>query len=434
MRAKYKRVLLKISGEALAGTNGFGLDEHTIAHISENIKKIVDMGVQVSIVVGGGNIWRGRSSENMDRTRADHMGMLATAINALALCSALENCNVPTRVQTAIEMRQVAEPYIRGKAERHLEKGRVVIFGCGTGNPFMSTDTAAALRAVETDSQVILLAKKVDAVYDSDPNINPDAKKYDVLSFSDILSKNLGVMDSTAASMCRDNNMPILVFGLSDPENIVRAVKGEKIGTLVNNEGKLYDQLIYLRRNFKMGKYPEIEEKMEKRINGYAGELKTIRAGRANASVLDKVAIDYYGTMTPVQQVGSISSPEPRLLVIQPWDASVLKEIEKAINASDIGIAPQNDGKVIRLNFPPLTEERRKELVKTVKKYTEEAKVQIRNARRDAIDKYKAMKKDGEITEDDLKETEKDIQDLTDKYIKEIDNISAAKEKEILEV
>ena len=233
MRAKYKRVLLKISGEALAGTNGFGLDEHTIAHISENIKKIVDMGVQVSIVVGGGNIWRGRSSENMDRTRADHMGMLATAINALALCSALENCNVPTRVQTAIEMRQVAEPYIRGKAERHLEKGRVVIFGCGTGNPFMSTDTAAALRAV------ILLAKKVDAVYDSDPNINPDAKKYDVLSFSDILSKNLGVMDSTAASMCRDNNMPILVFGLSDPENIVRAVKGEKIGTLVNNEGKL---------------------------------------------------------------------------------------------------------------------------------------------------------------------------------------------------
>ena len=176
------------------------------------------------------------------------------------------------------------------------------------------------------------------------------------------------------------------------------------------------------------------KEKMEKRINGYAGELKTIRAGRANASVLDKVAIDYYGTMTPVQQVGSISSPEPRLLVIQPWDASVLKEIEKAINASDIGIAPQNDGKVIRLNFPPLTEERRKELVKTVKKYTEEAKVQIRNARRDAIDKYKAMKKDGEITEDDLKETEKDIQDLTDKYIKEIDNISAVKEKEILEV
>lgn len=238
MRAKYKRVLLKVSGEALAGPNGFGLDEKTIANISHNIKKIVDMGVQVSIVVGGGNIWRGRSSENMDRTRADHMGMLATAINSLGLCSALEADGVPTRVQTAIEMRQVAEPYIRGKAERHLDKGRVVIFGCGTGNPFMSTDTAAALRAVEMEVDVILLAKKVDAVYDSDPNVNPDAKKYDRLSFSDILSKNLGVMDSTAASLCRDNNMPILVFGLNDPENIVRACKGDRIGTLVNKDGK----------------------------------------------------------------------------------------------------------------------------------------------------------------------------------------------------
>ena len=183
-----------------------------------------------------------------------------------------------------------------------------------------------------------------------------------------------------------------------------------------------------------MGKYPEIEAKMEKRINGYASELKTIRAGRANASVLDKVAIDYYGTMTPIAQVGSISSPEPRLLVIQPWDASVLKEIEKAINASDVGIAPQNDGKVIRLNFPPLTEERRKELVKTVKKYTEEAKIQIRNARRDALEGFKTQKKNGEMTEDDQKQAEKDIQNLTDKYIKEIDDICAAKEKEILEV
>ncbi len=183
-----------------------------------------------------------------------------------------------------------------------------------------------------------------------------------------------------------------------------------------------------------MGKYPEIEEKMEKRINGYSSELKTIRAGRANASVLDKVTVEYYGAVTPVGQVGSISSPEPRMLVIQPWDVTILKEIEKAILKSDIGIAPQNDGKVIRLTFPPLTEERRKELVKTVKKYTEEAKVQIRNARRDAMDDYKDKKKNGEITEDDLKNIEKDIQGLTDKYIKEIDDICAAKEKEILEV
>lgn len=183
-----------------------------------------------------------------------------------------------------------------------------------------------------------------------------------------------------------------------------------------------------------MGKYPEIEAKMEKRVDGYNSELKTIRAGRANASVLDKVAIDYYGTMTPVAQIGSISSPEPRMLVVQPWDASALKEIEKAINKSDIGITPQNDGKVIRLTFPPLTEERRKELVKTVKKYTEEAKIQIRNIRRDAMEDFKAQKKKSEITEDDLKGIEKDIQNLTDKYIKELEEISAAKEKEILEV
>lgn len=183
-----------------------------------------------------------------------------------------------------------------------------------------------------------------------------------------------------------------------------------------------------------MGNYPEVEAKMEKRVDGYAEELKTVRAGRANASVLDKVAIDYYGTMTPINQVGSISVPEPRMLVIQPWDASVLKEIEKAINKSDIGITPQNDGKVIRLNFPPLTEERRKELVKTVKKYSEEAKIQIRNIRRDAMEDFKAQKKNGEITEDDLKGIEKDIQALTDKYIKEIESIDAAKEKEIIEV
>lgn len=237
MSIKYKRVLLKISGEALAGEAGFGLCEKTLEDISKSIKGIVNLGAEVCIVVGGGNIWRGRSGQNMDRTRADHMGMLATAINSLALCSALENQNIPTRVQTSIEMRQIAELYIRSKAIRHLEKGRVVIFGCGTGNPFMSTDTTAALRAVEMDADVILLAKKVDAVYDSDPNVNPKAQRFDALTYTDILSMNLGVMDSTAASMCRDNNMPILVFGLSDPENIVRAVKGEEIGTYVSNDG-----------------------------------------------------------------------------------------------------------------------------------------------------------------------------------------------------
>ena len=233
---KYKRVMLKISGEALAGEKGFGLDQPTVNAIAQKIKECYDMGVEIAIVVGGGNFWRGRTGEGMDRSRADHMGMLATVINSLALLDALEQLGVESRVQTAIEMRQIAEPYIRLKAARHLQKGRVVIFACGTGNPFFSTDTTAALRAAEIDAEVIRLAKKVDGVYDSDPHINPNAKKFDSLSFIDVLNKQLGVMDSTATSLCMDNNIPILVFGLEDPENIKRAVMGEKIGTLVSRE------------------------------------------------------------------------------------------------------------------------------------------------------------------------------------------------------
>ena len=233
MHPIYKRVLLKISGEALAGENGFGLDFNVISSIGKQVKICVSMGVQVAIVVGGGNFWRGRTGENMDRTRADHMGMLATTINSLAIADSLEALGVQARVQTAIEMRQIAEPYIRGKAERHLDKGRVVIFGCGTGNPYFSTDTAAALRAAEIDADVILLAKKVDAVYDADPAINPDAKKFDTISYIEVLNRGLGVMDSTATSLCMDNKIPIHVFGLHQPENIVKAITGERIGTLV---------------------------------------------------------------------------------------------------------------------------------------------------------------------------------------------------------
>ena len=230
---KYKRVLLKISGEALAGDASRGLDFHVIGQVCDVVKRCVDLGVQVGIVVGGGNFWRGRSSGKMDRTRADHMGMLATTINSLAIADALEQLGVTARVQTAIEMRQIAEPYIRNKAVRHLEKGRVVIFGCGTGNPFFSTDTAAALRAAEIGADVIFKATNVDGVYDSDPKKNPDAKKFDTLSHLDVLQKGLHVMDSTAASLCMDNGIEILVFNLNNPHNIVDAAKGEQIGTIV---------------------------------------------------------------------------------------------------------------------------------------------------------------------------------------------------------
>ncbi len=231
---KYKRVLLKISGEALGGKEGRGIDTETLTRISEKIVEVSDMGVRIAIVVGGGNFWRGRLGKGMDRTTSDHMGMLATVINALALQDALESRGLETRVQAAIEMRQIAEPYIRRRAIRHLEKGRVVIFACGTGNPFFSTDTTAALRAAEIDAEVILLAKKVDGVYDSDPETNPEAKKFDSLQYIDVLNRGLGVMDSTATSLCMDNNIPLIVFGLHESENIVKVVMGEKIGTFIN--------------------------------------------------------------------------------------------------------------------------------------------------------------------------------------------------------
>ncbi len=233
METAYKRILLKLSGEVLAGEGGKGIDFNIVDKICAAVKDCVDLGVQIGLVVGGGNFWRGRSSGNMDRTRADHMGMLATTMNSLALADSLEQMGVNVRVQTAISMQQVAEPYIRNRAVRHLEKGRVVIFGCGTGNPFFSTDTAAALRAAEINADVIFKATNVDGVYDKDPNKFADAKKYDTLTHSEILNKGLAVMDSTAASLCRDNNIDILVFNLNDPQNIVRAIKGEKIGTLV---------------------------------------------------------------------------------------------------------------------------------------------------------------------------------------------------------
>ncbi len=231
----YKRILLKLSGEALSGETGHGINPDVVGKICDRIKEISELGVQVSIVVGGGNFWRGaRNGEKMDRSTADYMGMLATAMNSLALQEALEARGIFTRVQTAIEMREIAEPFIKRKAVKHLERGRVVIFACGTGHPFFSTDTAAALRAAETDSEVILLAKTIDGVYSADPKKDPNAKKYDEISYKDVLAQDLKVMDSTATALCKDNNIPLRVFAISDPENIVRVIKGEKIGTIVS--------------------------------------------------------------------------------------------------------------------------------------------------------------------------------------------------------
>lgn len=238
MAIQYKRILLKVSGEALSGPKGSGFDEETIASICAGIKAAHDLGAQIGIVVGGGNFWRGvkDGGGKMERTRADHMGMLATVINALAVADCLEQRGVEVRVQTAIAMNQIAEPYIRSKAIRHLEKGRVVIFGCGTGNPFFSTDTGAVLRAAEINADAILLAKNIDGVYSADPAKDPSAVKYDAITYDEVLARHLAVMDTTATSLSMDNHIPVQVFALKDPQNILRVVMGEPIGTIVKEE------------------------------------------------------------------------------------------------------------------------------------------------------------------------------------------------------
>ncbi len=233
MSAKYKRIILKISGEALAGDNGTGLNEKFIDQVVCQLVKAHDMGVQIGIIVGGGNFWRGRQGTNMDRTTADHMGMLATVINALALQDAIEQKGVPTRVQTALTITRVAEPYILRKALNHLEKGRIVIFACGTGNPYFSTDTAAALRAAEVNADILLLAKNVDGIYDSDPKVNKDAKKYKEIKYIDFIKQGLKAMDTTAVTICMENKTPILAFGLNEKDAIVRVCEGEELGTWI---------------------------------------------------------------------------------------------------------------------------------------------------------------------------------------------------------
>lgn len=233
MPSKYKRILLKMSGEALSGNKGFGFDEEMLRNVSASVKKIVDKDIEVAIVVGGGNFFRGRTGKNMDRAQADYIGMLATVMNSLALQSYLEEAGINTRVQTAIDMKQLAEPYIRRRAIRHLEKGRVVIFSAGTGSPFFSTDTAAALRAAEIGADVLLLAKNVDGVYDSDPVVNPNAKKYDKLTYMQVLSQNLKVMDLSAITLCMDNNIPLHVFSLKETDNMVSVVDGKDMGTVI---------------------------------------------------------------------------------------------------------------------------------------------------------------------------------------------------------
>lgn len=236
MEPKYKRILLKLSGEALAGDKGFGLNTEVIPGVVDQLVKVHEMGVEIALVIGGGNFWRGRQGTNMERVTADQMGMLATVMNSLAMMDAIEQRNIPVRVQTALNMTSLAEPYVLRKALHHFEKGRIVIMACGTGNPYCSTDTAAAQRACEINADILLMAKNIDGIYDSDPRVNPNAKKIDKLTHVEMIAKGLKAMDSTAATMCMENNMPVLCFGLNEKDSIVRAVCGEQMGTLISNE------------------------------------------------------------------------------------------------------------------------------------------------------------------------------------------------------
>ena len=424
-KPSYQRILLKISGEGLAGEPGRGIDFAFVREVGQVIKACVAQGVQVGLVIGGGNFWRGAKDGggNMERTRADQMGMLATVINSLAVQDVLEQIGQPARVLTSIPMGPVGQITSRAAAEEHFAAGRVVIFAGGTGNPYFSTDTAAVLRAAEIQADMILLAKNIDGVYSADPKKDPNAVKYDSITYDQVLADHLQVMDLTATSLALEHHIPVMIFALAAPQNIQRAVMGERDRHHCRGGEKMIKEM-----------YQEYEHKMKKTVEVVISDFGGVRAGRANASVLDKISVEYYGTETPINQVASISAPDPRTLVIQPWDGTLLKAIEKALLISELGINPQNDGKVIRLVFPQLTEERRKELTKQVKKYGEGGKVAIRNIRRDAMEKFKAMKKKSEITEDDLKECEETMQKMTDKRCKEIDELTAKKEAELMAV
>ena len=416
---KYKRILIKLSGEALAGERGVGIDIKTVQNMAQEIKEVHELGIEIALVIGGGNLWRGEpaAEAGMDRVQADYTGMLGTVMNALVMADSLQQVGVDTRVQTAIAMQQVAEPYIRGRALRHLEKDRIVIFGAGIGSPYFSTDTTAALRAAEIEADAILMAKNgVDGVYNADPKKDASAVKFEELTHRDVINKGLRIMDSTASTLSMDNDIDLVVFNMNEPGNIKRVVFGENIGTTVSNNVE------------------KAKERMTQSHQSLGREFGSIRAGRANASLLDRIFVEYYGVETPLNQLASITIPEARVLLITPFDKSSLKDIEHSINASDLGITPANDGSVIRLVIPALTEETRRDLAKEVKKVGENAKVAIRNIRRDAMDEAKKQEKAKEITEDELKGLEKEIQKVTDDAVKHVDEMTAHKEKELMEV
>ena len=432
---RFGRILLKLSGEALMGSLDFGTDGAEVDRIAGQVSAIRDRGVEVAIVVGAGNIYRGLegAASGMDRATGDYMGMLATVLNALTLQDALERLGQHTRVMSAIDVKEVAEPYIRRRAMRHLEKGRVVIFAAGTGNPFFTTDTAAALRALEIHAEAILMAKNgVEGVYDADPATNPDAKFIPAITHREAIERGLKVMDSTALSLCMDNDLPIYVFNMGDETNIDRIVSGEKVGTLVSNGPPLSE-------DGNRGADRRTARGREG-ADGQVGRVEPWRAGHGpHRPRLAAPARPHRGRLLRQPRRRSSSwptspPPTPGCSPSPPSTRARSAAIEKAIQESDVGLTPSNDGNVIRLQIPELTEERRREMVKVVNGVAEEGRVAIRNVRRDVMHDLRELKKEGEAGEDDERRAEAALQKQTDDAIAEIDALLKGKEEEILEV
>ena len=421
----FERVLLKLSGEALMGDLPYGTDLERVQAIARQIRELHDRGVEIAIVVGAGNIYRGLAgaAAGMERATADYMGMLATVLNALTLQDALEHEGVHTRVQSAITVSEVAEPYIRRRAIRHLEKNRIVIFAAGTGNPFFTTDTAAALRAHEIDAEIILMAKNgVEGVYTADPKQDDSAEFLPEITpprgararpQGDGLDRAVAVHGQPHA----DRRLQHEHRGQHRSDNFRRASGN------AGEDMSLIDDLLTTRASTWTSPWMR-----------RAASSARSAPGRASTALLDRINVDYYGAQTPLKQLATLSAPEARLLTVQPYDKSSIKSIEKAILESDIGLTPNNDGSIIRLQVPELTEERRKQLVKVVRGIAEEGRVAIRNIRRDVMHDLRELKEAGEAGSDDEHRAEDALQKLTDQKVSELDAVLKGKEEEILEV
>jgi uridylate kinase len=424
---RYKRILVKLSGEALMGVSDYGIDPAFLKRLAAEIGAVRESGVEVALVMGGGNLFRGAglARTGMDRVTADQMGMLATVMNSLALQDALESIGLHVRVMSAIRINEVCEDYIRRRAVRHLEKGRVTIFAAGTGNPFFTTDTAASLRAIEIDAQLLLKATKVDGVYDADPTANPGARRYDRLRYDQVLDDRLNVMDATAIVLCRDHDLPMRVFNLNEANALVRAARWRGRGHPGHELSGAAPLETVMLEDIKK----DAAERMGKCVIAYRNELKRLRTGRASTSLLDHIRVEYYGNDVPLQQVANVAVEDARTLTIVPWEKPMVPVIEKAIMKSDLGLTPATAGTVIRVPLPALTEERRRDLTKVVRHEAENARVAIRNVRRDVMHELKEMLKEKLVSEDDDHRAQDEVQKLTDKYVAEVDHVLGTRKR-----